>query len=329
MESTLAGVVTTALFACTPRSDSPQSVSGGTKVGFFERAGADTVTTTVVDARPAALVNGRVVEWGEMRPLLNEAAGAMILQEVMLDRLITAELLKTGLTVTSDDVDRERKLFYEILDLDPDVAIRLGRRLRARQGLGDKRFDRLLRRNAGLRALVGSRIEVTGEAVGLMYEIIYGVKRQARLMVLPTLAQAQQAIDRINDGETFTDVAVEVSTDISAARGGLLSPISDADPTYPRVLRDTLLELSAGQISAPILLGDQYAVLQMVREQEGHDLTLAEARPDMERRVRLSQERILMDQLARRLMAEVKVTIIDEALQQSWEFRNRATGGTR
>ncbi|MEE9130101.1 MAG: hypothetical protein V3T84_08790, partial [Phycisphaerales bacterium] len=45
------------------------------------------VVSTVVDARPAALVNGRVVQWGELRPLLNEAAGAVVLQEVILDRV--------------------------------------------------------------------------------------------------------------------------------------------------------------------------------------------------------------------------------------------------
>ncbi|MCZ6542944.1 MAG: hypothetical protein O6768_04705, partial [Planctomycetota bacterium] len=42
------------------------------------------ISSTVIDARPAAMVNGMVVEWGELRPLLNEAAGAEVLQEIIL-----------------------------------------------------------------------------------------------------------------------------------------------------------------------------------------------------------------------------------------------------
>ena len=70
------------------------------------------------------------------------------------------------------------------------------------------------------------RVQVTDEAVGRLYEIIHGPKRQARLMVLATLRAADAAIQRVRSGEFFGDVAVEISTDSSASRGGLLEPIS-------------------------------------------------------------------------------------------------------
>ena len=50
------------------------------------------VTATYIDARPAALIQGRMVEWGELRPLLNEVAGATVLQEVMLERVLKSAL---------------------------------------------------------------------------------------------------------------------------------------------------------------------------------------------------------------------------------------------
>lgn len=308
------------LYACSPRVDSPAAVNNEVLAGLSE---SDRVTGSYIDVRPAALVQGRVVEWAEMRPLLNEAAGATVLREVTLDRALAIELLKTGIEVRPDDVDRERQLFYETLDPDPDVAVRLGRRLRARQGLGEYRFERLLRRNAGLRMLVADRVVVTSEAIERMYELVYGPTRQARLIVVPTLADAQRAVDRINAGEPFIDVAVEISTDASAARGGLLAPMSSADPTYPQIMRDALWELEAGEVSSPIFLGDQYAVLQLVREDPGEAAAMEDVRADLARRVQLTQERLLMDQLARRLLAETKVTIIDDALQESWELQQR------
>lgn len=283
--------------------------------------GDDLVVTTYIDARPAALVDGRVVQWGELRPLLNEAAGATILREVILDRMLAAELDRAGVAIRPDDVDRERSLFYATLNPDPDVAVRLARELRARQGLGPRRLDRLLRRNAGLRALVEDDVMVSEEAVVRTFRILHGPTARARLIVVPTLAAAQDAYNRITAGEFFGDVAVEVSTDVSAARGGLLSPISPDDPTYPEVMRDALSALEPGEVSSPIFLSRQYALLQLVESLDGDGVALADERSRIEQQVRLSQERLLMDMEARRLLRQATVTIIDAALKDAWDAR--------
>ena len=199
--------------------------------------------------------------------------------------------------------------------------------MRARQGLGAARFEGLLRRNAGLRNLVAGEIVVAEESIRRTWEVIYGPRRQPRLIVVPTLIDAQRAIDRINAGEFFGEVAVEVSTDTSATRGGLLEPISHADPTYPQVMRDALVALKPGELSTPVLLVNQYAVLMLVQSFEGQEVPLEEVRTEMSRRARLAQERILMDRLARRLLGEVSLTIIDSALKESWDRRYKQGGG--
>jgi hypothetical protein len=277
--------------------------------------------TTMVDARPAALVEGRIVDWGELQPLLNEAAGGAVLAEVVLDLMLARELDDAGMLITAADVDAERALFYETMSEDPDVAARLARQGRARQGLGPTRLDRLLRRNAALRALVRDQVEINDEAVRRMYDIVHGPKRQARLIIAPTLNDAQAAINRVNAGELFADVAVEVSTDTSAARGGLLEPISRADASYPQVMREALWALVPGELSRPVFLSDRYAVLSLVRVVDGDDADFHAVRPDLERMVRLNQERILMDDLARQLVAEASITIIDEEVKWSWDAR--------
>jgi hypothetical protein len=281
----------------------------------------DVPPATLVDARPAALVEGRVVDWGELRPLLNEAAGADVLSEVILDRMLAPALDNAGILITEQDMDAERALFYSMLSADPDVAARVARQLRARQGLGRQRLERLLRRNAGMRALVRDRVEITDEAVRRMYEIVHGPKRQARLMVLPTLVEAQAAINRVNAGELFADVAVELSTDTSAARGGLLEPVSRADASYPQALREALWALERAEVSRPVFLGDRYAVLSMVRIVDGDGADFETVRPQLVQQVRLNQERFLMDDLARRLMAEASITIIDDEIKWSWDSR--------
>ena len=305
LETALTATVAGGLFACAGPADSPgRQAPRESPNEVLGRPGDNEFTTaTYIDARPAALVEGRVVQWGELRPLLNEAAGATILQEVILDRMLQARLDLTGITINDNDVDRERRLFFETLNPDPDVAARLARELRARQGLGRHRLNRLLRRNAGLRAMVRDRVVISEESVFLTYEVQHGPTRRARLMVLPTLGSAQAAIDRVTAGEFSGDVAAELSTDTSAARGGLLARISRADPTYPEAMREALWVLEPGAISSPVLLSREYAVLMLIEEVERDGVSLREVRPVIERQVRLNQERLLMDQEARRLLS--------------------------
>jgi parvulin-like peptidyl-prolyl isomerase len=279
------------------------------------------VLSPTIDVRPAALVNGRMVEWSELRPLLNEAAGGEVLQEVVLDRMLAEELDARGLVILPDDLDREQHLFYTTLATDPNVSARIARELRDRRGLGPQRFRQLLRRNAGLRALVAGEVVVSDEAVERTHQIVHGPKRQARIMVLTDLAAAEAALRRLEAGELFGDLAVELSTDSSAPRGGLLEPISRADASYPQVVRQTLWALATGEVSPPVLLETGYAVIMHVREIEGDEITLEEPRPQLERLVRLEQERLLMDRLARRLLQQATVQVIDEALRSSWERR--------
>lgn len=279
---------------------------------------------TYVDARPAALVDGRGVMWGDLRVPLSEAAGGQVLRDLITDRAVARAAENAGIEIVPQDLQAERQLLLQTLSDDPDMALRLLDELRRHQGLGPARFNALMQRNAKLRALVRDSIEVTESAVTRMFETTHGPKRQARLMMLPTLGTAQRALERIEAGEFFGEVATSLSTDASAARGGLLEPISRADGSYPEVLRQALWDLSEGEISRPILLHDQYALLMLVDETEADDVELADVREDMQRRVRLQRERAAMDRLARELVQNVSVTVFDNALEASWLMMRRS-----
>jgi parvulin-like peptidyl-prolyl isomerase len=277
----------------------------------------------MIDARPPALVNGSPLYWDDLRPVLAEMAGSEALQEVILDRKVSEAIASRGAAITEESIAFERKLLLESLSDDPNHAIRLLDELRDRQNLGKHRFDALLKRNASLRLLVKDNVKVTDEAVRNMHELMHGPKRQARIMVLPDLEAAQAAINLVNSGVSFADVAVEVSIDSSAARGGLLEPISRVDPTYPESIRQTLWSLNPGEVSGPVLMDDRFAVLMLLKRVGGDSIRLEDARPALERMVRIQQERLLMDQLARRLVLDTQVTVFDDALQESWSRRKK------
>lgn len=309
------------LYGCgsPPASTSEQSI----QVRNDPSGTAGAPATIFIDARPVALVDGQTVAWDDLRPTLSELAGGEALWEVVLDQVIARELEQTGLRISEDDIARERKLLVENLSDDLNISIRLLNELRVRQRLGSTRFEGLLRRNASLRALVQKEVMITDAALRHTYDLLYGEKRQIRLLTTPSLGEAESALKRLEDGEHFADVAVELSTDSSAARGGLLEPISENDPAYPAALRKTIWDLQPGEISAAVLIRNQYAIMQSVRTIDAQDKDFEESRSELERLTRLSQERLLMERRARLLLGNVSITFFDESIEEGFRAMRR------
>lgn len=308
------------LYGCASSSDAGRS-SNGLIDSVDDEDG--TPVATVVDARPAALVNGKAVRWGELRPLLTEAAGAEALQDIIFARMIDERLASAGITITEDDLNAEQELLLESLHEDSDTAIRLLNELRRRQGLGPTRFRMLLYRNAALRCLVRDQVQIDEDAERRMFEYLHGEKRQPRLITVPNLTSAQRVLERLEGGEPFGDVAVNVSTDASANRGGLLEPISRVDASYPRPIREALWQMSPGDVTSPILLDSGYVILRLDRIVPDHDVAFADVRDEVRRLARINRERSLMEQLGRRILSDTSVTVFDESLDASWSRRSR------
>lgn len=274
------------------------------------------------------MLDGEPIPWGVLRPALAEAAGGIVLEEAVLDRLLAREAERVGVAITPADINRERGLVLESfvqggLASTRDEASRLLASIRRARGLGESRYAALLRRNAILRALVAPRVAVTPDAVDQAFMYRFGERYRARLIVVPSLAAATEAVRRLERGEDFSALAAEASIDASAARGGVLEPISPADPAYPVAVRSALRALSPGGISAPIAVDQGYAVLRLdaVLPAFSPPPDRAEAEPMLEREVRLQQERLLMNQLARSLLDSARLTVLDRALDDAWRAR--------
>ncbi len=269
---------------------------------------------------PPALVNGQALSWPVLRDLLAETAGGAILEEVVLDRLLTQRLTREGGGIDERAVDQEQALLLEVLDADPARAARSLEALRTRRSLGDRRFDLLLRRNAMLRALVRDDVEINETMIQSQYAQQFGPKYQVRLITAATMNEAATALNRIRGGEPFTEVAALMSTDLpSAERGGLLEPISPYDASWPLALRQVLADLEEGDLSPIIPIETSFAIVQMVRRIPRQDVPYEMVKDDMRRAARLAQERLLMDNLARQMLAGAEIVVLDPALNDGWK----------
>lgn len=269
-------------------------------------------------ARPPATWKGDVIEWSELQPVLSERAGAVGLEEVLLDRQLARLLSERRLQLDPGAVDAEERELLRGLSDDSVRAERLLTDLRAVQGLGPTRWKALLRRNAMARALVQDQVKVTAEAVDAALDALHGPKRRCRVIALPDLKACAEARRRIDAGEAFGEVAADLSTDRSAERGGLVNPVSRLDPSWPSAFRQTLWSLQPGAVSAPVMLDQRYVIVRMESELPA-DPSQPGDRAAAERDVRRGQERVQMEALVSGLrQSQRDVVIFDEPLRDAW-----------
>lgn len=306
--ATAAVVLSTALCA---------SCANGPRVHVPSPDAADARRTQpVATTSLVAMVDGQPVDFASIRPALVEVSGNAVLLDQVVDTRLSARLRSAGVVIDAAAIERERNALLEALAADPGRAADLLESIRRRQGLGPTRFESLLRRNAGLRALVAREVKVDDAGIAMIHDTIHGDKRSARVAVLSSLADAER-FARDLQTTPFIDLAVARSLDESASRGGLLAPMSRQDPSFPEPLRATVFATAIGATSAPILDGARFMVVAVVSEQPGDGVPADASRAECERILRRSRERLLMDALARELASMDGVTVFDRAFDDS------------
>lgn len=267
---------------------------------------------------PPAIWRNDAIPGDELAARTMEAAGALALEEMLIERALRTELARRELVVDEAAVAAEETMAREALAPDSARADQLLQALRASQGLGESRWKALLWRNAALRALARRQSSVGEAEIATAHDLRHGPRRDARIIVLPDLAAVQSALDRLAAGEPFADVAAALSSDSSKDRGGLVSPIARLDPTWPATVREAVWAIDVGARSAPVLIDDGYVIVRCEREIPGDGVTLEAARAESERTARLAVDRIEMDRIVRDIVRGLDPTIFDRTLEESW-----------
>lgn len=287
----------------------------------------------------AMTIGDTAIDWSTIKPRLVEAAGATVLEELVLDALLERRALAAGVNAIPAALENERTILVQSyidsgVATDRTQAERLVAQIRTTRGLGPNRFDDMLRRNALLRGLVADRVLIDETALQRAYELRHGPRYRVRLITTSTASQAGRAADRVRAGEDFSRVAAETSTDPSAARGGVVEPISPADITYPETLRRVLPELHPGALSSPIALESGYAIVVvdsvdgprggLWSVEQSRQPPIDRVRPELIAMETRRQERLLMDQLVRELLIAPAVRFEDPGLARAWRMRGES-----
>ncbi|MBS0196915.1 MAG: hypothetical protein JSR77_09165 [Planctomycetes bacterium] len=283
--------------------------------------------------KPLVLVDGVPIDAAAFDGRLHEAAGAVVLEEFVLDQKLSAACRDAGISIDKSKIDAERALLLANIGADAgvseDQAGAMIDRFRKARGLGPGRYAALLARNASLRALVRQNGLVDDAAVNIGVTQELSAKVLARIFVAQndrTASEALAELQAIPQGPArsarFSAMAFQSSRDPSSQRGGLFGPVDPTDPTLPSIIR-TALSGSPGTLSSLLALDSGFGFVLIEDQIAARPMPSGAELELVREKVRTRKEREAMDTLAANLTAAARVTVIDEPLRWSWDARPR------
>lgn len=298
--------------------------------GLAPERGSQSVPPT---GRPLALIDSTAVSATAFDARLRETAGAVVLQEMALDSQIEKEFLAGSLTLPSSAVAQERSLLFATITADAavgaDQAGVLIERFRRGRGLGPRRFEDLLVRNAKLRVLVRQNGLVTSAELDAAIAADLAATVVARIIVTSGSQEAADARAEVESAPPgaersakFASLAFRMSRDASSTRGGVFGPVSPVDPSLPSLIRSALAS-GPGSLSPVLSVDAGFAVVLVESENPARPMPQGAELDRLREKVRTRKEREAMDSLSERLLAEATVTVTDESLKWSWDSRPR------
>jgi parvulin-like peptidyl-prolyl isomerase len=192
-------------------------------------------------------------------------------QRNVLSTLISIEIVRgmaedEGIEVTEEDLDEayaEQVALYEeqapMSGQDPDFSVFL-----ESIGLSEEEYRELIVADVARRdALTAAYSEpVDDDAVQALYEEQAEPQYDARHILVETEDEAQDAVDRIDGGEDFADVAADLSLDGSAQEGGNLgvAPASQYVPEFA----DAITTGEVGELLGPVETDFGFHVIEVL-----------------------------------------------------------------
>lgn len=285
--------------------------------------------TPAIDAsRVAFLLDGVPVPFAAIQNQLAEISGDRVVEEAALGVLLERRSRELGIGVTNAMIETERaRLVEQIRREDPSAEPQPGviERIRANRGLGPRRFDELLRRNAILRAIV-RRDPSTAQEAKTRGERAVALAQadtsRIRYAVLGSTQAAVAARDRLlNHGDAglewrFAEMCAQRSFHTSAPRGGLIPTLRDGDPTTPIAVHAAIRSMDPGTLSHVLETRDGPALVYLVSRSDGEAVDAA-TRERITRRAEIASEQLIMERLARSILDDASIIVTDPSLAWS------------
>jgi parvulin-like peptidyl-prolyl isomerase len=281
------------------------------------------------DGDAVVIVNGQPIGKKQMVDLLMEARGLEIMQQLIVLELAKEETRRLKIRVTSEDVQREydRALTkiappvdaqgQPLSDDDKQKSLEM---LLQQKGITLTEFKLGMERNAHLRKVVEQGLRVDEATLREEFARVYGEKVEVRHIQVEDVPGLHEALNRLEKGADFGDVARAVSQNPeSAARGGLLAPFAFNDEVVAPVLREAAFSMTPGEVSKPIHVGRWWHILKLERRLPAPDVRFEDVRAQVEQSLRDHVIPAQMNRLILELFQKADVKVLDTGLKRKYE----------
>jgi len=241
---------------------------------------------------------------------LKKQYGRQVLEDMINRRVVFLQAQKAGIAVRPEDVEaelREMKAGY------PNDAA-FYEAMRQQLGLTPEELRKDIEFYLLWEELATQGVKVSEEQMRAYYEqhkARYVEPARARVfqILVPTLEEAQQALNELDAGVPFEEVAKRRSTDeASAVHGGDLGKV-ELDAGYlPSNVAEAAKTLPLNQASAPLPVEGGYVIIKVTERTPARQRPFEEVKNDIRRELALNQVGSLQAVLDR-LKAQVGVKL--------------------
>jgi parvulin-like peptidyl-prolyl isomerase len=228
-----------------------------------------------------AAINGHSITRDELALECRIHYGKDVLESMVNKFLILAECRQLGITISRHDIDDEIEQMARSFGLPVEQWMKL---LAQERGIKPEQYaNDIIWPSLALRRLAGERLHVTEKELTEAFEMEYGAAVRARLIACSTKEKAEKAyaLAAANPAD-FGNLAKEWSEDApSASVKGIVPPIRKFGPC-PEI-EQAAFGMADGQVSAVIQSAGQYVILKREGLIEPRKITMAQARPRLEK----------------------------------------------
>lgn len=249
-------------------------------------------------------------EWIEE---LQRQYGSMVLERMITHAAVQKEAQALGITISEDDVEAELRRTMHGYESEEAYYTAMQEQL----GLSPEQISKDLHDHLQLEQVAIHGIAVSEEEIDEYVEqhadeIDLPVSMQLSHIVAPDLETAELALQQLESGEPFEQVAAALSVDsYSAEQGGQLGWIDEDDPFLPANERLVAILMDIGTWSQPTKVPDGYAIVMLTGRKEAEIQDSDYARKLARKQIALSKAEPLIE-VERQLTAKYHAHMIAE-----------------
>lgn len=225
------------------------------------------------DGEVVAMVNDVKITKEEFYDYMVEQNGEEVLEALILEKMLELEVEANNIEVTEDEIDVEYAEMAEAYGGVEGLQSTL-----QMYGYTEDSIRKNLKLNLSIEKLMEPLINVTDDEIALYFaenKDDFDVSEQVKAshILVATIEEANDVLEKLNSGESFEDLAKEFSLDTSnAANGGDLGYFGKGAMVQP--FEDVAFRLAVGEVSEPVETTFGYHIIKIFDKKAAEEATL-------------------------------------------------------